>query len=97
MSILNFLESIQRRSPPLHGIPPVRRIIIMTDWDRTGKRLSSKLSEGCSLVGLEADLEQRKKLISLTGKYVKTVESIDSLMFGDGGVKPYGSSGQLVL
>jgi 5S rRNA maturation endonuclease (ribonuclease M5) len=81
MSILGFLESILRRSSPLEGLPKVTRIVILTDWDRTGERLSLKLSEGCGLVGLEADLEPRRRLISIAGRFVKTVESLDSLMF----------------
>jgi len=80
MSILNFLESIKLRHSPFDGLPKISRIVIMTDWDRTGNRLSSRMFEGCSIVGMGSDLEMRRRLISLTGKYIKTVESLDSLM-----------------
>jgi 5S rRNA maturation endonuclease (ribonuclease M5) len=80
MSILTFLEKLSSNSRPFEDIGHFGTLVIMTDWDRTGGRLASKLKEGCKNLGLNCDLERRRELARLTGKWIRDVESVDSLI-----------------
>jgi len=54
--------------------------VILTDWDRTGGRIASKLKEGCKNLGLQYDIDKRRELARLTGKWIRDVESVDALI-----------------
>jgi 5S rRNA maturation endonuclease (ribonuclease M5) len=78
MSILTFLENLSSNSRPFEDVGQFETLIILTDWDRTGGRLASKLKEACRNLDIDCDLEKRRELAGLTGKWIKFVESVDS-------------------
>jgi 5S rRNA maturation endonuclease (ribonuclease M5) len=80
MSILTFLEKLSSNARPFEDIGHFKILVIMTDWDRTGGRLASKLKEGCKNLGIHCDLDRRRELAQLTGKWIRDVESVDSLI-----------------
>ena len=80
MSILTFLENLSSNSRPFEDIGQFETLVIMTYWDRTGGRLASKLKEACKNLGIACDLEKRRELARLTGKWIRDVESVDSLI-----------------
>ncbi|MFW3146570.1 MAG: toprim domain-containing protein [Thermoplasmatota archaeon] len=59
---------------------PAKGIIILTDWDRTGGRLARRLKESCLHLGIPFDLRARKDLAKLTSKWIKDVESLDTMV-----------------
>jgi len=79
MSMITFLEQLKNGHRPFEDIGPFSRVIVLTDWDRTGGRLASKLKEACRNLELDCDLERRRDLARLTRKWIKDVESIASL------------------
>ena len=52
------------------------KVVIMTDWDRTGGRLARAFSEQLGALSMEYSLEERKKLSFLCKKDIKDVESL---------------------
>ncbi len=69
------------------------KIIILTDFDRKGEILAKKLSEDIQSLGSHPDLNIRKKIMNISKKYIKDIESlpkhIKRLKFED---YPYGSN-----
>jgi 5S rRNA maturation endonuclease (ribonuclease M5) len=57
-----------------------REVIVLTDWDRRGNILESRLSADLRYLGLEVDTELRSRLASLVRKEIKDVESLHSYM-----------------
>ncbi len=53
-----------------------RDVIILTDWDRRGDILAERLSEDLQYLGVNADLQLRRKLSSLVKKDIKDVEAL---------------------
>jgi 5S rRNA maturation endonuclease (ribonuclease M5) len=80
LSVLTYLESIKDGVRPFEELGHFDTIIILTDWDRTGGRLAHKLKDACQNLGIAYDTYPRKQLARLTGKWVRDVESLDSLM-----------------
>jgi len=70
-SVFNFCEDLSRRT---------RSLIILTDWDRKGGMLARMLKEACRANELEANLEIRAKLVILSKKEVKDIESMPTFM-----------------
>jgi len=70
-SVFNFCEHLSRRS---------RRLIILTDWDRKGGMLARMLKEACHANEIEADLGIRTKLVILSKKEVKDIESLPTFV-----------------
>ena len=58
------------------------KVVILTDWDRTGGRLARAFSEQLNSLGMDFSLEERKKLSFLCKKDVKDIESLYSLLSG---------------
>ena len=52
------------------------KIIILTDFDRKGEILAKKLSEDIQSLGSHPDLNIRKKIMSISRKYIKDIESL---------------------
>jgi 5S rRNA maturation endonuclease (ribonuclease M5) len=52
------------------------RVIILTDWDRTGGRLTRLFKEQLGALGIECSLKEREKLAVLCKKGIKDVESL---------------------
>ena len=79
LSVLTFLETLKERGRPFEEIGTFQEVIILTDWDRTGGQLAHKLEDACKNLGMDHDMEARRELAKLTGKWIRDVESLDSL------------------
>ncbi len=55
------------------------KAVILTDWDRKGGKLASELKRLCIGHALPYDLLVRKRIVMLTGKWVRDVESLGSV------------------
>ncbi|SES65255.1 5S rRNA maturation endonuclease (Ribonuclease M5), contains TOPRIM domain [Methanococcoides vulcani] len=55
-----------------------KRVIILTDWDRRGDLLASKISEDLRYFGIDVDMYMRERLSSMVKKEIKDVESLYS-------------------
>jgi 5S rRNA maturation endonuclease (ribonuclease M5) len=51
-------------------------VIILTDWDRRGELLATKLSEYFENFGIKPELQIRNKLKLITQKEIKDIESL---------------------
>ncbi len=67
--LVNFCENISRSG---------RKIVILTDWDRRGNILASKLVENLHSLGVSPETRVRQLIISLVQKEIKDVESLPS-------------------
>ena len=54
--------------------------VILTDWDRKGGTIAHELESQLSALGLVYDISIRTKLSILCKKYIKDVESLDTLL-----------------
>ncbi len=52
------------------------KIIILTDFDRKGNELALKLSEDIQRLGSYPDLQIRRKIMGITRRYIKDIESL---------------------
>ena len=80
MNIFDLIESIRsgailENDEHFNGV-----VIILTDWDRKGGMLATRLRKACLHLDVRFDLEIRRELASLTGKWIKDVESISSFL-----------------
>jgi 5S rRNA maturation endonuclease (ribonuclease M5) len=66
-SLFNFSERIAKLG---------RQVIILTDWDRRGDLLATKLSEYFENFGLKPELQIRNKLKLISQKEIKDIESL---------------------
>lgn len=66
-SLLNFSEDIAYTG---------KCVVILTDWDRRGEILASKLSEYLQTLDVDYDVEIREQLKSLVKKEIKDIESL---------------------
>ncbi len=55
-------------------------VIILTDWDRKGGMLASRLKKACLHLDVRFDLELRREIASLTGKWIKDIESLPAFI-----------------
>ena len=80
LSVLTFLETLKEGTRPFDDIGSYQTVVILTDWDRTGGQLAHKLEDACKNLAMECDMEIRRELARLTGKWIGDVESLDSLI-----------------
>lgn len=66
-SLINFCEDLAHTG---------RKIVIMTDWDRRGNLLASKIVHNLQSLGVTPDTRIRDLIISLVQKEIKDVESL---------------------
>ncbi|MCE5214785.1 MAG: hypothetical protein LLF83_08720 [Methanobacterium sp.] len=52
------------------------KIIILTDFDKKGNQLARKLSEDIQRLGSNPDLQLRRKIMAITRRYIKDIESL---------------------
>lgn len=52
------------------------KIIILTDFDKEGNQLARKLSEDIQRLGSNPDLHIRRKIMAITRRYIKDIESL---------------------
>ncbi len=71
-------ERIYRIIEKLRG--RYEKLIILTDWDKTGGRLSQRIKMACKSNVIDFDLKYRERLIKFLKKEVKDVESIPSFL-----------------
>lgn len=72
------------------------KIIILTDFDKKGNILAQKLSEDIQRLGSHPDLEIRRKIMRITRRYIKDIESLSRrLRQLELEEFPYGVTGQL--
>ncbi len=80
MELFDLLESLSPTDAHGKAEKGKKLIVIMTDWDRKGGQLASRIGKACAHLGIPHDTEFRRKLVHLTGRYIRTVESLGSLM-----------------
>jgi 5S rRNA maturation endonuclease (ribonuclease M5) len=52
------------------------KVIILTDFDRKGAELAKRLSEDIQSLGFHPILEIRRKIMGITRRYIKDIESL---------------------
>jgi len=52
------------------------KIIILTDFDKKGELLAKKLSKDIQSLGSHPDLSIRRKIMNISRKYIKDIESL---------------------
>ena len=52
------------------------KIIILTDFDKKGNELAKRLAEDIQALGSHPDLEIRRKIMGITRRYIKDIESL---------------------
>ena len=70
--LVDVVERIER--------PPNGEVIILTDFDRTGKELAFSLAEELESAGLRANLTYWRRLKALVGSFSKDIEGLPSLV-----------------
>lgn len=81
-SIIDLVDHVDKGSGPFEEEDPAKGVVILTDWDRKGGQLASSLAEYCRTSDLDYDLEFRKRLARLLGRWIKDVESARSIITG---------------
>lgn len=66
-SIFEFCERLSRNW---------KKAVVLTDWDRKGGRLARALKEGLEANGVKVIEDLRTKLVILTKKEIKDIESL---------------------
>ncbi|MFO7991279.1 MAG: topoisomerase [Thermoplasmata archaeon] len=71
---------IKGRKTIFHIIEGMRgkyeEVIVLTDWDHTGRRLAGRIKRACRANSIKPDMEYRRRLIKHLKKEIKDVESI---------------------
>lgn len=67
LTVFAFCERLSRK----HGTA-----VILTDWDRKGGKLARMLKDALEANGVRADTDLRAKLVLLTKKDIKDIESL---------------------
>ncbi len=70
-SIVRIIESLRNK---------YEKVIIMTDWDSTGRKLCYDIKKACQSNAIRYDLKYRKRMVKFLKKEVKDVESIPSFI-----------------
>jgi 5S rRNA maturation endonuclease (ribonuclease M5) len=85
MELYDLLMSITGMEGDVLKLECKRTVVVMTDWDRKGGLLASRVRKACARLGILCDTEPRRKLVHLTGRFIRTVESLPSLVERLGG------------
>ncbi|MFP4000663.1 MAG: toprim domain-containing protein [Thermoplasmata archaeon] len=70
-SIIRIIEGLRRK---------YEKVIILTDWDPTGRKLCYDIKKACQSNDIEYDLDYRKRIVKFLKKEVKDVEGIPSFI-----------------
>lgn len=57
-----------------------KEVAVLTDWDRRGRLRAACLASHFEDLGVSFDLKMRRDLIFAAGRYVRDVESLDTLL-----------------
>ncbi len=79
LPLLDFLTDLRNGKGPFEGKEPVRMAVILMDWDRKGGHLARVLKDLCRDIDLPSDLQFRRRLVSITGRWIRDVESLGKL------------------
>ncbi len=71
MSLVNFASDLAKR---------FSRVIILTDWDRTGGTIARRLTTYLEGESVEWDLEYRRRFARIARGEVRTVEALPALL-----------------
>lgn len=52
------------------------KVIILTDFDKKGEELAKRLAQDIQSLGAYPNLDLRKKIMGMTRKYIKDIESL---------------------
>ena len=52
------------------------KVIILTDFDKKGEQLAKRLAEDIQSLGSYPNLEIRRKIMGITRKFIKDIESL---------------------
>jgi 5S rRNA maturation endonuclease (ribonuclease M5) len=89
LSMQDLVGAICESKGPFSGMPRPDPVIILTDWDRRGYRLSVSLRDACAHLGMRYDLDFRRRIALIAGRWVKDVESLPALLRNlSGGLSP---------
>jgi 5S rRNA maturation endonuclease (ribonuclease M5) len=80
VNLFDLISSISTGDLRETGSPFEGTIIILTDWDRKGGMLASRLKKACLHLDVRFDLDLRREIASLTGKWIKDIESIPAFL-----------------
>lgn len=67
LAVFTFCERLSRKHTA---------VVILTDWDRKGGKLARMLKDAFEANGVKADVDMRAKLVLLTKKDIKDIESL---------------------
>ncbi len=70
-TLFNICEELSRKS---------REVVVLTDWDRKGGRLARVLRDGLEANGVKVIDHIRTKLVILSKKEIKDIESLPSFV-----------------
>jgi 5S rRNA maturation endonuclease (ribonuclease M5) len=82
LSMQDLVGSILEGKGPFQASTRHDLVVVITDWDDRGYRLARSIKEACAQRGLACDLDFRRRISALTGRWVKDVESLPSLLKG---------------
>jgi len=71
MSLVNFASELAKR---------FTRVIILTDWDRTGGTIARRLTTYLEGESVEWDLEYRRRFARIARGEVRTIEALPALL-----------------
>ncbi len=71
LSVFGFCEDLSKRT---------NEAVILTDWDRRGGQLARMLKEGLLANGVKANDRVRARIVILSKKEVKDIESMPTFM-----------------
>jgi 5S rRNA maturation endonuclease (ribonuclease M5) len=80
MNLFDLIEKLKNGNLKDVNGPYSGTVIILTDWDRRGGMLASRLKRAALHFDLVADTDRRKQLVWIVGKWVKDVESLPSFL-----------------
>ena len=77
MNIFDLIElgKLQELNGPFKGT-----LVILTDWDRKGGMLATRAKKACIHLGVRIDVDVRRDISSIVGKWIKDVESIPAFL-----------------
>jgi dTMP kinase len=95
LGISGKMFTIQSEGGPMKAVEYVSvhggKAVVLTDWDRKGGKIARELEYQLSSLGLEYNAGIRARLSVLCKKYIKDVESLDTLVerlsFNTSGIK----------
>ncbi len=80
MNIFDLIDLIGSGELPELNAPFKGTLVILTDWDRKGGMLASRVKKACIHLDVRIDVDVRRDISSIVGKWIKDVESIPAFL-----------------